>query len=471
MMINKKVVPGTVIMLGSMTQLSRYGTAWYTSEWLKARNFLKKELGDVLVVPLLPLVSEDLWGRHLVRSLVEFLNWMEDLQDPEAELLRTVRRQYVADFLSVVEGGEPWADELQPMMLPISLYGEGLMLYRSRDWGSLPMAIRSVDEHEEEVWVGKIGKAMVREVNISLATTVCPGRTLSAVRSFEEKGGKLGFKVAGASNAARTAAALARKGMDASKIGQRGWSLSADKDIKELLSELKDVDMTSQVLVFHCMDNGSFFSMDRMGGSTLPAKVSGKYHIKGKLVVASGYALELMVERMAEVIKEVKAGLTVVVTPMPRYLDSCCEEHGGGRSEEKMEEDRERILKAVWNLKRETYQLLAKMHCRNVTVISPMEVLNVKDSVGGVRKVMSDGIHLDRPAIDKVVDHIIQRAEEHFVMKKRGPTERAGQVEKKVRVSSSSADYFKGGRGGGKFGFGRGGGGRGGRAHSAYNPY
>jgi hypothetical protein len=106
-----------------------------------------------------------------------------------------------------------------------------------------------------------------------------------------------------------------------------------------------------------------------------------------------------------------------------------------------MEEDRERILKAVWNLKRETYQLLAKMHCKNVTVISPMEVLNVKDSVDGVR------------------------------MKKRGPTERAGPVEKKVRVSSSSTDYVRGGRGGGKFGFGRGGGGRGGRAHSAYNPY
>jgi hypothetical protein len=466
MLVNKKVLPGTVIMLGSMTQLGRYGTAWYTGEWLKARNVLKRELGDVLIVPLLPLVGEDLWGSHLVRSLVEFLSWMEDLQDPEAELLRGVRRQYMKEFLSAVEGGEPWADELQPIMMPISMYGEGVMLYKSRDWGSLPMSIRAVDEHEEGVWVGKISTAMVREVNISLATTVCSGRTLSAVRAFEEKGGKLGFRVAGASNAARTAAALARKGMDAVKLGQRGWSLAVEKDVKELVSQLKEVDMSNQVLVFHCMDNGTFFSMDRLGGSTLPTKINGSYHIKGRLVVASGYALELMVEKMAEVMKEAKAGLTVVITPMPRYLDNCCEEHSGGRSEEKMEEDRERILKAVWNLKRETYQLLAKMHCKNVTVVSPMEVLDVKDSVEGVRKVMSDGVHLNSPAIDKVVDHVIQRAEEHFVMKKRGPTERAGTVEKKPRFSSSSAD--RGGRGGGKFG--RGGGMRG-RAHSAYNPY
>ncbi len=32
MLVNKKVLPGTVIMLGSMTQLGRYGTAWYTGE-------------------------------------------------------------------------------------------------------------------------------------------------------------------------------------------------------------------------------------------------------------------------------------------------------------------------------------------------------------------------------------------------------------------------------------------------------
>jgi hypothetical protein len=69
------------------------------------------------------------------------------------------------------------------------------------------------------------------------------------------------------------------------------------------------------------MDNGVFFSMDRNGGSSLPKKVSGTYHIPGKLVVASGYALEMMAEQMATVAKETKPGMLVVITPMPRYLD------------------------------------------------------------------------------------------------------------------------------------------------------
>jgi hypothetical protein len=93
-----------------------------------------------------------------------------------------------------------------------------------------------------------------------------------------------------------------------------------------------------------------------------------------------------------------------------------------------MAEDRGKLLKAVWNLKRETFQLLVKQHCKNVIVISPMEVLGIKDSVEGVRSAMSDGIHLNKESLDKVVDHVIQSVEEHFVLKKRGPTEKAGPV-------------------------------------------
>jgi hypothetical protein len=204
------VIPGMVIMLGSLSQLGKYGTAWYAGEWIKNRNLLRRELGDVLVVPLLPLVSVSEVGSHVVRSLLEFINWVDDLQDPEMELLRGVRRQYVAEFLSPVEGGQQWAGERQNKMLPISLYGERVMLYKSREWGPLPRELRPVCEDEEAVWMGKWSTAMGREVNISLATAVASGRTLSAVRSLEENSRQMVYRVAGASNAARTVAALTR---------------------------------------------------------------------------------------------------------------------------------------------------------------------------------------------------------------------------------------------------------------------
>jgi hypothetical protein len=107
-----------------------------------------------------------------------------------------------------------------------------------------------VSEDEEAVWVGKLSTAMGREVNISLATAVASGRTLLAVRSLEENSGQMVFRVAGASNAARTVAALTRNGIAAEKFGQRGWSLSVEKDVRELVCALKEADMSSQVLIF-----------------------------------------------------------------------------------------------------------------------------------------------------------------------------------------------------------------------------
>jgi len=115
-----------------------------------------------------------------------------------------------------------------------------------------------------------------------------------------------------ASNEARTAAALARRGEKAEKAGQLGWSLAIEKYVDGLIEQLLAVENNEHtVLVFHCMDNGSFFSMNKTGGSSLPRKDKKDklYHIEGKLVVANGYSLELMTDQMGKIVSKVKPGL------------------------------------------------------------------------------------------------------------------------------------------------------------------
>jgi hypothetical protein len=174
----------------------------------------------------------------------------------------------------------------------------------------------------------------------------------------------------------------------------------------------------------------------------------------------------MLTDEMARVIREVKPMLAVVITPMPRYLDPCCEEHGGDKTEEKRAEEQERLLKAVWGLKRETFQLLAKAHCKNTIVIGPMEVLNVKDSVDGVKSVMDDGVHLNAGAMGVMMDQVITKTEENLAARKKGPTEKAGQAVKKTRVASSGS--FKGAGRGGRGGQGGSGGAAAKRTYSAY---
>jgi hypothetical protein len=452
----KMVRPGSLIMLGSLTQLARVGTAFYVGEWCKARDKIMRELGDVLVVPSFPLLSDEAYGQHLVRSLAEFMDWFDDLPDSEAGLLKVMRREYCFAFLPQQVEGEQYGDVLQNFMLPISLNSEGLTLYKSRQWGNLGMGLRMVSEEEETEWLLKISAEINSLLRLSLATAVSGARTLSAVRAEEDGSGQLVFKVVGASNAARTAAALTRKGEEAEKVGKRGWSLASEEDVASVIVDLKSDGMQGKVLILHCMDNGSFFSMSRSGVSSLPVKKDRKFHIPGKLVVATGCTLEMMVEQMLRVADEVRPDLTIIVTPMPRYMDPCCEEHGAGKSEEELEVERQKMLKAVWGMKRETFAMVAKAHVKNVIVVSPMEALEVRSDVDEVRGVMADGVHLDERALDVLVDHVLKKVEEHFVSRKRGPTERAAPDGKRPRIASDGGRIAGGGRGGRG---GRGGGG------------
>ena len=112
--------------------------------------------------------------------------------------------------------------------------------------------------------------------------------------------------------------------------------------------------------------------------------------------------------------------------------------------------------------------MVSKAHVKNVLVVGPMEALGVKSNVEEVRGVMADGIHLDERPLDLLVDHVLKKAEEHFVSKKRGPTERSGPDGKKLRIASDGGRSGGGGGRGGRGGRGGGGGGWRNRAFSQY---
>jgi hypothetical protein len=317
------------------------------------------------------------------------------------------------------------------------------------------------------VWIGRIGAALNKDFGMSLTSSIVAGRSLAAVRAVEEEEEKLSFKVVGASNACRSAGALSRKGMVAEKCGQRGWSLSIDKDVEALLKELEEVDMSKKIIMFHCMDNGTFMSLDRAGMTSLPKKSKGVFHIPGRLIVASGYVLEQMVETMVKIATKVKPGLVEVILPMPRFLSTCCAEHSGGKTEERLKEEREKVIRAVLGMKKEVVQLFFRMRVKNVVVVSPLEILEPRGAtVAAVKAHMDDGVHMNESSLDQVMDHAIQMAEEYFVTKNRGPTEKGGPGAKRARFASQEGPSGSN-RGGRYGGYGGWSGGRG-RNHSSY---
>jgi hypothetical protein len=91
-----------------------------------------------------------------------------------------------------------------------------------------------------------------------------------------------------------------------------------------------------------------------------------------------------------------------------------------------------------------------------------MEVLDVKDSVDGVRAVMKDGVHLTEEAVDRLMDYVVCKVEELYTAKKRGQTGRGETATKRAGPPASVGSYggYESKRGrGGWMGGSRGGGG------------
>jgi hypothetical protein len=87
----RKLAAGSVILLGSLYQLSLDGTAQYAEDWHWCRRNTLDEVGGVLVLPLLPMPVEGMEDSETIRSMLEFLLWFEELPDIEARLLADTR--------------------------------------------------------------------------------------------------------------------------------------------------------------------------------------------------------------------------------------------------------------------------------------------------------------------------------------------------------------------------------------------
>jgi len=99
--------------------------------------------------------------------------------------------------------------------------------------------------------------------------------------------------------------------------------------VEDPIEELKSGSSGDKALLFQRNDNGSYLYLDSSSGTSLPKKVGKVYHIQKKLVVASRYVLDPMVNQILRIVGKIKPRVAVVILSMPCYLDPCCMEHGG----------------------------------------------------------------------------------------------------------------------------------------------
>ncbi len=83
---------GSVILYGSTAYMGIVSAERYAAEWAKNRNWLLERLGEVIILPGIPLTSSGVADRCVLRNLLDLSAWYDSLPDPELRLLRNARK-------------------------------------------------------------------------------------------------------------------------------------------------------------------------------------------------------------------------------------------------------------------------------------------------------------------------------------------------------------------------------------------
>jgi hypothetical protein len=444
---------GSIILFGSVTQLSVDSAERYAREWVKNRNWLKARLGEVMVVPAIFLSGSGFEDRVAMRGLLDLAAWQDSLQDPELKLLRNTRKGWQDAYLGKKSRGAGWADYRLNLAMPVSLdQGAGTTPCTTGSWGDRPTGLTALTEAGERYWISKIVCELNREVGLGLATTWSVGRTMSAVRRQAESVEFGRIVTVGASNAAATAAALGKRGMRHLALVWPGRTITKDT-VEAVRQEAAMAHEDGDILLVQWLENNIFFMLnEETGCMELPVRGvdDGIYHITGKVTVSKDVQLQMVLSKLEPLLAEDPDQLKVLVYPLVRFLQDCCTKHA--RTEKAREEEAARQLKELYHLRRAVKSWLIAQKMKNVLLVDPLACLGAANNTTKAMGILKDDIHLKGVYTAKLADKIKEVVAGWVRSRKRAADVSAGGDEKRARLAepkaggSQKASVKKGGK-------------------------
>jgi hypothetical protein len=430
---------GSVILYGSAAYMGIVNAERYAAEWAKNRNWMQERLGEIIILPGIPLTSSGIVDRCVLRNLLDLSAWYNSMPDPELRLLRNARKCWEDTYLGKIRRGPGWADYRLNMVMPVSLSMDaGTIPSTSGDWGERPTVLVALNEAGERYWIEKIAQELNREIGLGLATAWSVGWTMSAVRRQEEVVAVGRVFSIGASNAGHTAAALERKGIKVVPITTPGCTVTregVDGILRHLTSELKKDD----IVLVQWFENSIFFMLNTKTGSMeLPSRneQDGIFHVTGKVTVSKDLQLEALLDKLEPLLAENPENLKVLLCPLVRYLEDCCADHP--RDENLKREDGVRQLKELYQFRRVLKSWIIRKKFRNTIMLDPLGCLGAAALLDKAKSVMADCFHLNSRARETVAGEIKEQIVEWLRGKKRGSDTPVGGDSKRLKLDAAS---------------------------------
>jgi hypothetical protein len=399
---------GSVILVGSTSDLSRQGIGGYTDELARSLRVLKdKQGGKVKVIALPPVLLGGINSFRLLRLIVEVEHWAERLEGGDGVLLKRTRGEVVNLIGEHRVGVVKDPEEIVETLLR-EVEGWKKMRVRSVGWENMPERMKPLSEEGERSVLDHLMDELRVNFGVRVSGSLDYSREGGAVQTVYK------YAVLGGSNADRLGDAMTALGKDVIKLTKSGWRPSK-KGVEEMLKLMEGQDLSERIIILYGMDNGVFYEEDEDGDRSLPkADEKGKYHVAGKLELATQKQAKGLFCNCLVILDRLKGCRKLLMAAGVRYFrEACCMKEGHCTN---MGEDgyRRGMLEDLSKIKEAMGEVCREAGMTGYKVVSPVELLGIRpgmneDTLIGI--LGDDPVHMAAQGYTKLAGSCVGLAE------------------------------------------------------------
>jgi len=167
---------GSVLLLGSLTHLHRFGVSHYARDWTEMVMSMSRSWPSVRLGPLIPLIREDVPG-GVARELTELASWFGRMYTGNIQGMAASWNMLVTTVVGNSIGHTVLTNqESYTMTLPVSLDSRGgVQPHTFVTRCSRPSVLKSIDQGQQNELLNAISEILDKDFHLRLSTSVFLG--------------------------------------------------------------------------------------------------------------------------------------------------------------------------------------------------------------------------------------------------------------------------------------------------------
>ncbi len=323
LLVGLEIPEGSIILVGSVSDLNAHGVSGYSEELARMIRNPKGKVREKCHGHCCPACATRGVNSHrLTRAIIDAEYWVESLEGGDCTLLSATRRM-VMEKMAENGIGKVRRPQEEMHIVPKGVGTKDKVRYKALGWVDTPIQVAPLSEKGEK----EILDSLVRELQVNFGAKI--SNNLAMDRSAAGLGKSLKYIIIGGSNGDRLGDVLMKMGREVTKVTSPGWrpNKAGVTAVAEKLEKIVKMDQ-STLVIFFGLDNGMYYEADEDGERSLPGKDKvGKYHIVGKVEVASRKQAKMLMENCDPIWELIAEYRKAILSPIVRYFRcSCCED-------------------------------------------------------------------------------------------------------------------------------------------------